>query len=994
MQSILLHQTIPMLSSRTALSKWKWCVFLLLCFLKLTSSAQDRCGTIAPDPTIFEPWLQEKVQNRSLSQLLRERTTEVYEIPIVVHIIEPASGSLNISDERVERQIEILNEDFRRTNADAINTPAEFLPVAADTEIQFVLARQDPKGNPTNGIVRVKGSRDWYSTFVHLDLIRSESFWPPSNYLNVYVLDINTFLGWASFPITTLPGIINENSDAIWDGVLVDYIYFGENPLASSFPSFGRTATHEIGHYFGLRHIWGDGGCGVDDFVTDTPVADDDNGGLSSPCTFPNPEDNTVCSTPEMFQNYMDYTDDGCMNLFTEGQKTRMRTVLENSPRRLSLLTSPALIEPTRFANDLAIADIRLPNEGTCNNLINAEVEVANYGNTAINSYSIALFVGGSQVQSINQTTTLATDEREIISFNNELISSSPTTVEFRITNVNGTSDGNTTNDAMSVSLFQTAALPLPFAEDFESTLNVLGKNGTNFPWETVTAIKENTSNKALTFKSFQNTTAFGEETWIKTPIFDLSGINSAELTFSYSYAQTSSTFWDGLEVKVSTDCGVTFSDEPLFNSFGPALATATMTDDSFVPQSFFDWKDTTINITQFASSNGVQFAFVGQNGIGNNIYLDDIRILQTNLKARDASVLEVDSPILTCKNVSSADFRIRNVGFEEITSLTYEYTSNGVTNTETADELSIISGGFQSISFDINLLEGPNQLSLSILEVNGSSDDDLTNNSADFTINQSTSGEAYPLTVDFEIPNNWSSFSESQSQLWSKTLVNHNWVLQADAFNASEFGSKSWFISPNLTVGLLDSAGLSFKVSYAQRPGFIDRLQVLMSINCGESYTFELLNASSDSLAITESTTSWIPQSDADWKEFKIDLKPSIPWRDDIRLAFVFTNGNGNNLYLDDISVGIKPEVEDENSFKIFPNPATSVFNVAFSLAERDDVVVQLMDVSGRIILTRTYENVLDQVYDINTISEEGFYFVKITGDRINQTERLYIRR
>ncbi len=992
MQSILLHLTIQMPSFRTAHRAWGLYVFVALSLIKFPSLAQDRCGTVAPDPVIFEPWIQDKIQNRELSRF-RERIAEVYEIPVVVHIIDPATGSLNITDERVFRQIEILNEDFRRTNADASNTPIDFLPLAADTEIQFVLARQDPAGNPTNGIVRIKGSRDWYSTFIHLDLIRSESYWPATNYLNLYVLDINTFLGWAAFPVTSLDGIVNETSDSFWDGVLVDYVYFGENPDASAFPSFGRTATHEIGHYLGLRHIWGDGGCGVDDFVSDTPPADDDNGGLSSPCTFPNPDDSNVCDTPEMFQNYMDYTDDGCMNLFTEGQKVRMRTVLENSPRRASLLTSPALNEPARFANDLAIVSVISPDEGSCVNIVNPLVEVSNHGNTTINSYTIALLVDGSQVQSINQTTTLETNEREILGFNNELVDASQT-IEFRVVNVNGGSDGNSANDTKSVSLFQSAALSLPFSEDFESDLNVLGNNGASFPWEVLTAAKESATNKALSFKSFQNTTAFGEDTWIKTPIFDLSGINSADLSFSYSYAQTSSTFWDGLAVKVSTDCGETFSDEHIFNSYGPTLATATQTEDSYSPESFFDWKDTTINITQFSSFDGVQFAFVGQNGGSNNIYVDDIQVLQTNLKARDASVLEVESPILTCRDVSSADFRIRNVGFEEITSLRYQYETNGIPTTETIDELSIISGGFQTISFDVNLLEGENQLNLSILEVNGSTDDDLTNNSANFTINQSQSSEAYPLSVDFETPNRWSSLAESETQLWSKTLVDDNWTLQANAFIATEFGGKSWFISPNLTIGSLDSAGLSFKVSYAQRTGFIDRLQVLMSVNCGESYTFELLNATSDSLAITESNTSWIPQSDADWKEFKLDLSRSIPWRDDIRLAFVFTNGNGNNLYIDDIHVGIKPNEVAENSFKIFPNPASSVFNVAFSLQERDDVQVQLMDVSGRIIYSQTYENVLDQVFDINTNSLEGFYFVKITGNRINQVERLYIRQ
>jgi len=992
MQSILLHQTIQMQSFRIALRRMRFSLFVALSTLALFLSAQERCGTKIPETGIFEHWLQQKIQSKVSQGRIFETHATVYEIPVVVHIIEPPSGSLNISNARVLRQIEILNEDFRRTNADAVNTPTAFLPVASDTEIQFTLAKQDPEGNPTNGIVRVQGSKSQYRSDLDQDLMRSESYWPPENYLNIFVLDLQSFLGYASFPISNLPGIDNSSDDSIWDGVQVDYIYFGENPNASAFPSVGRTATHEVGHYLGLRHIWGDGGCGVDDFVTDTPVADDDNGGLSSPCTFPS-NDNTVCSTDEMFQNYMDYTDDGCMNLFTTGQRDRMRTILENSPRRISLLSSPALVEPTRFPNDLAIQRILSPNYAECDNLINPSLEVSNHGSTSITSYDLTLSIGGSQVQSVNQTTTLNTDNTEVVTFSSEVLTGTPTAIEFKISNVNGMVDGNSLNDTRSIPLSQSTATSLPFSEDFESSINVLGNNGANEPWEVATAPKEEVTNKAFKFKAFQNSTAFGEDTWIKTPIFDLSGITSAELSFSYAYASTSGTFWDGLALKVSTDCGATFSDDFLFNSYGPALATAAQTDNAFTPQNVTEWKDTTFNITPFAFSDGVQFAFVGQNGAANNIYIDDISILQTNLNARDASVLEVQSPLLTCRSSTSTKFRIRNVGFEEITSLKYEYTSGGTTQTETVTNLSLISGEFQTITFDVGLSDGENGLSLAITEVNGLSDDDITNNSANFSVEKTLTEDSYPLLVDFETSNNWNSFSES-SQKWAKTFVSDSWALRVDAFNSVEIGAQSWFISPSLNVGTLDSAGLAFKVSYAQRTGFSDRLQVLMSVNCGESYPFEIFNASSDSLSVAASNSAWVPQSVEDWKEFRLDLKSSIVWNDEIRLAFVFTNGNGNNIFLDDINVGIKPISVKENSFMLFPNPAISNFNVAFSLAERDDVVVQLMDISGKIVFTRKYSNVLDQVYDFSTVAEEGFYFVKITGKQINKIERLYIRR
>lgn len=930
-------------------------------------------------------------EQRNLQNQQRVSAT-VYEIPVVVHIIEPANGSsLNITDDRIFRQIEILNEDFRRTNADASNTPATFLPVAADTEIQFSLAKQDPAGNPTNGIVRTRGTKNRYSSLLDRDILRSETFWPPEHYLNMYVLDLQTFLGFASFPVTTLDGITNDPEDYILDGVLVDHQYFGENPNASAFESFGRTATHEVGHYLGLRHIWGDGGCGIDDFVSDTPEADNDNGGLSSPCTFPS-NDSNVCVTDEMFQNYMDYTDDGCMNLFTAGQKSRMRTVLENSPRRSSLISSPALTEPIRFFNDLAIKEVDVPKNIECTNQIIPAVEVINYGTNPVNSFDLTLLINGLEAQVANHFTSLDELGTEVITFTPEIIAVTPVSLEFVISNVNGTTDGNESNNSQSITISSTSSISLPFAEDFESDLLMFGEVGASNPWEVATAPSESLTNLALQFKAFQNTTAFDDQTIIKTPVFDLTGLNSAEMSFSYAHAQIPNGFLDGLTIRVSTDCGETFTNDLLFNSYGD-LATVDENPSYYIPQNDIDWVDTTINITQFANVDGLQFAFIGQNGGGNNIFLDDLSIIQTNLNAQDVSLLDVDAPLATCNAVTSVDFEIRNVGFQEITSISYQYTQDGVTTSFSESDLSIISGEFQRFSFDVTLEGGSNELIISVVEVNGSNDQDFSNNTVSYNVNRDLFTDSYPLIVDFETNNFWNAIPPGDIPIWRETSIGTNGALLANGFAQTALGAQDWFISPALEVGGLDSAGLSFKVSYAERIGFNDRLQVFMSIDCGENYTFELFNAPADSLAVVQSDAAWTPELESDWKEFKVDLKPSIIWRDDIRLAFVFTNGNGNNLYLDDINIGFKPEADDD-SFIVFPNPARSRFNIAFSLSERDDIEVQLIDISGRIVLNQRYKNVLDQVYDFETVAQDGFYFVKVIGDKINKTERLYIRR
>ena len=689
----------------------------------------------------------------------------------------------------------------------------------------------------------------------------------------------------------------------------------------------------------------------------------------------------------------MDYTDDICMNLFTEGQKLRMRTIIENSPRRTSLISSPGLTEPVMTANDLAITKVIAPQYYECDNVIVPSIQVTNHGSNTINSYEVTLSANNSLLQTINMSTMLEKNQFEVVLFTSEVISFLPTDIKFVISNVNGITDGNPSNDVFNLSLLKTSSISLPFVEDFESGINIFEQNGASFPWQVSSAAKETSTNKAMQFKAFQNTTAFGDNTVLKTPVFDLTGINSAQLKFSYSHAPLIDGFQDGLSIKVSTDCGKTFSDNLIFNKYGPNLATSAKSASSFVPSNAQEWEIDSISITQFKNIDGVQFAFVGQNGGGNNIYIDDISILQTEINAMDASLISVDAPLVTCAEMTSVNAIIRNVGFQNITQIKYQYNIGTNSITKAIGNLSLLSGEYQALDFDLTLTDGLNELDLTIIEVNGLTDGDPTNNSASLCIDKNTYKDSYPLLVDFETPNFW-KLPTGQSQIWSNTMIGSNNVLLANAFSQTETGTKSWFVSPVLDIGSEDSAGLSFKVSYAKRMGFNDRLQVLMSINCGESYTFELLNADSDSLSITTNEGSWLPNSDEDWKEFKIDLKSSIAWKDDIRIVFVFINGNGNNLYIDDINIGTKPELDDENKFVVFPNPANAKFNIAFFLEERDDIQIHLIDISGRVIFTQQYKNVLDQVYDFEALFQDGFYFVKVTSESINQIERLYIRR
>lgn len=251
------------------------------------------------------------------------RVVDVISIPVTVHVIhsgEAQGTGRNISDEQIRAQIRILNEDFRRLNTDQSRTPAGFSNVAADTEIEFCLAVKDPSGNATTGITRHRYNSIPNTSYIE-NTIKPATYWDPNRYLNIWVLDMpnNNILGYSFLPVNSTVG-------AIKDGLVINYEHFGFFNANNR----GRTTTHEMGHYLGLLHIWGEDdangnpiGCTSDDGVADTPNQEKPYFGCPG---FPQ----NSCSSEDMFMNYMDYTGDNCMNLFTQGQKAVMRNTLRN----------------------------------------------------------------------------------------------------------------------------------------------------------------------------------------------------------------------------------------------------------------------------------------------------------------------------------------------------------------------------------------------------------------------------------------------------------------------------------------------------------------------------------------------------------------------------------------------------------------------------------------------------------------------------------------
>src|SRR5690606_1320210 len=397
----------------------------------------------------FEHWIEDR-KNTIKSEPYRYRTQAngVRLIPVVIHVIHnnsPIGEGANIPYSQIEAQIEILNEDYRRLNSDAVNTPDEFLGVAADANIEFVMAKQDPRGLPTSGVNRVAGPKNSYVP-EDAPLIGQLAQWPPEDYLNIWVVPLQSvFLGYSSFPISELPGLNFPVNTRETDGVTIDYRVFGQGGNAYS-TSQGRTVTHEVGHFLGLRHIWGDGGCEVDDFVADTPnQSQSNNACLSSP--------RFTCDSRDMVENFMDYTPDRCMNLFTKGQVDRVDVVLNFSPRRNSLVNGRATREPNLAPNNLAVGAIVEPQDFVCSNNVSPKVSVVNVGRNRVNSARLSISVNGRVLQTRNFNTDLAPGMSTELTFNPiELPAYGNSTFEVEILTVNGVADTQASDNRMQTS--------------------------------------------------------------------------------------------------------------------------------------------------------------------------------------------------------------------------------------------------------------------------------------------------------------------------------------------------------------------------------------------------------------------------------------------------------------------------------------------------------------------------------------------------------------
>lgn len=637
-------------------------IFLLSCVSlhaqKNNNNISEKCGTMEflkerfqQNPALRQRFEQNKIEfnkiisSRSLKN--NARLTGTIYIPVVFHVVVNNPGM--VDDNQIFAQLDTLNKDFSGTNADSINIPSYFKSLFGKSKIQFCLAKLKPNGDVTNGIDRVITSE---TSFGLNDAVKHASSggansWGDDNYFNVWICALSGGFGYSTFPESTLSGD---------QGVVIDY---GTLPggIYTHF-NYGKALTHETGHYFNLYHIWGDDGgdCWGTDYVDDTPNQANATIGCYSgvktdQCT---PGGNGI-----MYQNYMDYTNEDCQNLFTIGQVNRMETTL--LIYRSELLSSDACrpLIPNNY--DAQLKAINKPAQRLCNLTFIPQVIIKNKGSKDLTSLEINTEIDNGTITTYHWTGDLTTYNTMVLDLHKLTTTEGNHVLTVYVSNPNNNTDQNPGNDTLQINFCYFSPVNA-VKESFEGGIfppqgwDIVNPDN-SITWEhNVYASK--TGVASVKISNF-NYSIRGETDELRLPSINIpTTVDSVFLSFQVAAAirsplHTINSNSDTLQILVSDDCGSTYKS--VYKKWGGSLVTDTLpVTNEFIPLAN-QWRKDSINLGSYVGSNNLLIAFQNTTGFGNDIYLDDI-----NLRTAVVNPNVKEQGFLVTPNPSNGTFDIQ----------------------------------------------------------------------------------------------------------------------------------------------------------------------------------------------------------------------------------------------------------------------------------------------------------------------------------------------
>jgi len=1005
------------------------------------SIKSDRCGSMIWLESMFKDnpgyRLQFQENERKLGEeinrMMKEnknntntnRTSSISTIPVIFHVV--LTNQLLVPDAMIIAQLNRLNLDYSGLNADSANGSA-FFSLRGHSKIQFCLAQRTPANTATNGIDRVISST--VSNSSNSDPIKSTAAggadaWDPAKYINIWIgqFSQSDLLGYGTFPVGSPENPSGPQSE---QGIV---IHPGPLPGGSKAPfNLGRSLTHELGHYLFLRHIWGDdtpnssftcptsGGCNGSDFqgtlsLDDTPnQCAATNGCLSGIQT-------DICSPSSpgyMYQNFMDYTDDPCMTMFTKGQNLRAEAAINTY--RPGLLTSNGCLPPVFVPNNASIFSINSPinNFRTCDATIPLSVTLRNTGSNQLNTVVITVKRNGTTVQTFSQSgLNLITNANLIINLNPVSLVAGLNNIEVCSSLPNGLADGDPTDDCKTINGTRSVVnTPLPFSEGFEGvefppTGWFINNPDNNITWQKNT---DGVSHSGIS-KAFVDNYNYGSPDQaddLVTPPLLIGTADSLWVSFWGAYRGFTGNPSEKILIAVSTDCGTQFSSVYFARNdtslVAPAGSSPTQ-ETPYIPSNTNQWIRKSVDLTSFINAGKIQVMFRSINADGNNVYIDDININKKTFPNNDAGVIAVNNPqTRMCTNSGAPLVTIKNFGKTNLTSVKINYQLDGTGPVTTFNWTGNLSRN-QTSTVTLSLLNfgalGFHSLNVFTSEPNNVSDQDITNDALvkPFQTLQIISLQS-GITEEFSNSNfppaNWNVYNPDADMTWTRNATIGKKSTGSAFFN--DFRNNTIdrvddLALPNYSYAGIDSIFTTFNLANIAKtaPGTngsrLDTLSVLLSKDCGNTYTTIYKKYGSDLQTVINPTSQlrlndFFP-TNSQWRMDSLNLGNWLGSSEpQFQLVFRFHGNFENNLFLDDVNIRteILPEKLKSVGYLVLPNPFHSSFSVWFY---QEPVALQFINVYnsvGQLVWSKQFAGNAGKITDINMDNKApGIYTVTL---------------